>query len=275
MNTHSPYRILTLTAAMALGNNALAQTTNVSAGMGSSFNKMFTARIGYLWTEADTRVRLDSSNGDIGADINFEDSLGLQSSKGISLGELSWRINLHHRIDFSYTGLSRDGEQRLTADIDFGDNTYTIGTDVNSIFSSDIWRLAWGWSWINDSKVEFGSLLGLHVTEIKVGIRGANGLLSEEEATTIPLPTIGLQGSYAFTPKWHLRGWFQWFALEYDKYDGSLFNTSVALDYYAFDNVGIGLGYNYYRYDLTVADDHQAIFDYTFHGPMLYANIYF
>lgn len=273
MSRFSLDRVLILATTLCVSIGAHAET--VTAGMGSSFNKTLTARLGYLWTEADSRVRLDSADGQFGTELSFEDDLGLQSSKGLSIGELSWRINLRHRIDFTYTGLSRDGDQRLTADIRFGDDIYTIGTDVRTKFDSDIWRLGWGWSWFNDSKFEFGSMLGLHVTEVNVGIETLDGRLTEEEGTTIPLPTIGLQGTYAFTPKLHIRGWFQWFSLEYDKYDGSLFNASVALDYYALDNVGIGLGYNYYDYDLTIDDDHNLVFDYQFHGPMLYANIFF
>ncbi len=76
-----------------------------------------------------------------------------------------------------------------------------------------------------------------------------------------------------------MRSWFQWFALEYDKYDGPLVNASMAVDYHAFDNfgvgVGAGLGYSYFNYDLTVDNDKKLTFNYEFHGPMLYANIYF
>ncbi len=95
----------------------------------------------------------------------------------------------------SYTNLRRDGDQRLTADIHFGDDIFTTGTDVDTTFDSDIWRLAWGWSWINNSKMEFGSLLGLQVTDVKLAVRALDGQLVEEEDTTLPLPTIGLHGT--------------------------------------------------------------------------------
>ncbi len=87
MNPTSLYTVPTLIAALTLGNAALAETTSISAGMGSSFMRVVTARLGYLWSNADRRIRLDSSDGNIGTDINFEDDLGLQSSKGLSMGD--------------------------------------------------------------------------------------------------------------------------------------------------------------------------------------------
>jgi len=250
-----------------------AQT--VEAGMGVGFNKRFTARAGYLWSDADTSVRVDGRAGRVGAQVNLEDDLGMQKSKGLSVVELSWRLNQHHRFDFEYNSLSRDGRRTLTADIEFGDEIFTVGADVYSHFESDIWRLSWAWSLVNTGKVEFGTLLGLHVTEVSVGLRALGGQVEEAEDTTVPLPTIGLQGAYAFTPKLYLRGWFQWFTLEYGKYDGSLLNANLALDYYAFDNVGLGVGYAYYDYDLEIDDDHNVVYDYRFQGPMAYLNVYF
>lgn len=253
----------------------VGQAQTLTAGMGTAFNKRVTARLGYFWSDAKSKVRLDSSDGQFGTEINFEDDLGLQSSKGLSMLDLNWRLNLHHRIEASYVSLNRSGDTNVTADIRFGDDVFTIGTEINSKFQTDIWRVAWGWSWINNSKFEFGTLLGLHVTQIEVGIRALDGRIEENKSTTAPLPTIGLHGTYAFTPKLHLRGFFQWFALEYDKYDGSLFNASAALDYYAFDNFGIGIGYSLYDYDLKVDDTVNLKFDYEFKGPMAYANLYF
>jgi hypothetical protein len=267
--------IATFSLAASLPIQVSANSETVAAGMGASFNKTLTGRVGYFWSQADTKILLDSKNGRVGTDLSFEDDLGLQSSKGLSMADLIWRINLHHRIEATYTSLRRSGGRRLSADIDFGDEQFNIGADIHSTFESDIWRLSWGWSWFNDSKFEFGSLLGLHTTQIKAGIRTANGLVSEEETATIPLPTIGLQGTYAFTPDLHLRGWFQWFALEFDKYDGGIFNASLSLDYYAFDNIGFGLGYSYYDYDLKVSDGRHLDFNYEFHGPMAYLNFYF
>ena len=45
-----------------------------------------------------------------------------------------------------YFELRRTGDQRLTADITFGDEVFSLGTDVSSYFHTEVLRLSYAYS---------------------------------------------------------------------------------------------------------------------------------
>jgi opacity protein-like surface antigen len=141
---------------------------------------------------------------------------------------------------------------------------------VSSDFDSDIYRLSVGYSFIKDDKAEVRVVPGAHVTDFKLSLNAA-GVGSEKSDTLAPLPTIGLYGSYAFTPRWLLSARVDYFSLNYGDYDGQLVNTNVGVDYRVARNIAIGLGYRYVDYDLTLS---KSAFNggirYKFNGPTLY-----
>jgi predicted porin len=115
-----------------------------------------------------------------------------------------------------------------------------------------------------------GAVLGLHVTDFSaslaapaVGARTGDGLA--------PLPTVGLYGAYAFTPRWLLSGRVDYFTLNYNEYDGSLTNLNVGVDYRFTRNFGAGLAYRYVDYKVTASKtSYTGELQYKFSGPMLY-----
>ncbi len=260
---------------------------------GTGFNKSFNMRLSGFQASASTTIRIDSNNGVIGEEISLEDDLSLSDRESLPLLDITYRFNPRHMLDFSYVDLERSASSIYTkAGTTTDDIQWSVGTEIHGRFDSEVYRLAYGYSFINDGKKELGVLLGLHSTRIGLTIEGTGKIVIvnedgeevvlEEEATrtydegfTIPLPVLGLQGAYAFTPKFHMRGWGQFFTLKYDNYDGSLVNAAGMLEYDLFKHLGIGLGYAYYAYDLDVdKDDLKGNFSYDFSGPtaFLYAS---
>jgi hypothetical protein len=119
---------------------------------------------------------------------------------------------------------------------------------------------------------ELGIALGFHVTNFKasidsalIGGQGGDGLA--------PLPTIGIYGAYAITPRWLVSARADYFSLNYNEYDGSLMNFTVGVDYRFHRNFGAGLAYRYVDYDVTATKPKfTGGFEYKFSGPMLYVN---
>ena len=145
-----------------------------------------------------------------------------------------------------------------------------MGTVVSAEFESDIYRLSAGYSFIKNEQAELGVALGLFTTDFRVSL-AASGVGGQTGDALAPLPTVGLYGSYALSPRWLLSGRVDYFSLDYDDYDGSLVNWVGAIDYRFTRSFGIGLGYRYVDYDLTAT---KAKFtggvEYRFSGPMVY-----
>jgi hypothetical protein len=237
------------------------------------YEEGLSARVGAMFSTADTRLRVDAGNGAAGTTVTLEDNLGYSKNETLPTFDATWRINPRHRIEVGYAALSRDAQKTIAGEIRFGDTVFPVNTNVNSKFESDIWRLTYGWSFYREGGNELSLLLGMHVTGFKTKLEGSGGRLAETSDYTVPLPTIGLQGSWAFDPQWRLSGWVQVFSLKYNDYDGSLVNGAFTAEYRINRNLAVGAGYTIYDYNLDVTKSRsRASFDYQFAGPVLYLN---
>ena len=103
-------------------------------------------------------------------------------------------------------------------------------------------------------------------------ISGA-GFQRELHQATVPLPTLGLYGTYMITPQLGLRGRFDFLSFNYDQYDGRLLNWLAALDWRFSKNVGAGVGYRYVDYKLDATKNNfTGEVRYTFKGPTIFIN---
>ena len=228
-------------------------------------------QIGAYRPNVRTTANLNGSGGRVNAAVDFEDELNLADRETMPTFLLSARLGARWKIEGEYFALNRSGTRAVGRTIDWGDHTYTLGTVVTSSFDSEIYRLSGGYSFIKDSKNEVGAVLGLHVTEFKTSLSAA-GVGVETHDTLAPLPTIGIYGARALTPKWLLSGRIDYFSLNYDDYDGSLLNFNVQVDYRFARHFGAGLGYRSVDYDINVTKaKYNGGINYKFHGPVFYA----
>jgi hypothetical protein len=235
------------------------------------YEQGFSFRLGGFYSSADTTLRIDSSNGDRGTSISLEDDLGYEKDKSLPVLDAIWRINPRHRVELGYLRLARDAQKTISGEIRFGDQVFPVSTEVGSRFDSDVWRLTYGWSFYREGGNELALLVGLHVTEFSTKLESSGGAIAEAAERTIPLPTLGIQGSWALTPSWRINGQVQVFSLEYDDYEGSFTTGSISAEYRINRNYAVGAGYLVNDYNLDVTSGQaRGSFDYAFSGPMLY-----
>ena len=232
-------------------------------------------QLGAYVSKVDTTAYLNSSTGARGTQLSFEDDLGFDDSKTMPAFLASVRLAERWKVEFEYFSLSRDSSRAISRTINWGDRSYTVGTVVSSDFDSDIYRLSAGYSFIKDNQKELGVALGFHVTDFSLGL-AATGIGAQRADALAPLPTIGLYGAYAFTPRWLLSGRVDYFSLNYNDYEGSLVNVSAGIDYRFTRNFGIGVAYRHLDYDVTVTRSRfNGGVEYKFNGPMMYVTASF
>ena len=227
-------------------------------------------QLGAYAPSVDTTASLNGAGGKVGTSVSFEDDLNLADRKTMPTILGSVRLGERWKIEAEYFSLKRSGTRSISRTISWGDTSYPIGTSINSEFESAIYRLSGGYSFLKNDRQELGVVLGLHVTDFAASLGTAN-LGTKKGDTLAPLPTIGLYGAYAMTPRWLLSGRVDYFSLKYGDYDGKLANASAGVDYRFHRNFGVGLAYRYIDYDLTVTkSSYNGDIKYRFSGPVLY-----
>jgi hypothetical protein len=231
----------------------------------------WTLELGAYTPKVKTTATLNNATQGAGTTVSFEDELGLSDRETMGTFLARMRLGERWRIEAEYFSLDRSGSRAIARTINWGGTVYNVGTVVTSEFNSDIFRLSGGYSFIKNTQYEVGGTLGLHVTDFTASLAAA-GVGAKGGDALAPLPTIGMYGAYAFTPKWLLSGRVDYFSLKYDAYGGSLKNLTAGVDYRFHRNFGAGLGYRYVDYTLEAT---KASFTgevrYQFSGPVLYA----
>ena len=184
----------------------------------------------------------------------------------------SARLAERWRLEFEYSSLHRDAAWSINRTLTWGDRTFTVGTAVASEFNSDVFRFSGGYSFVKNNVAELGVALGLHATDFSLSL-GAAGIGTQRSDLIAPLPTIGLYGAYAITPRWMLSGRADYFSFNVDNYSGSLVNFTAGVDYRFTRSLGVGLGYRHVEYELSATRSRfTGDINYRFSGPLLYLN---
>lgn len=269
----------------------LALTTTTAAaenpdGSAPFLDDRYTFWLGGFFPNVDSRVRLDSSSGAPGDEIDFEDTLGLEDSKAVAFGGFRWRVSPRNLIEFELVQLNRSGLiEGITEDLDIGDHEIRVGGRIETDFDVTIGRLTYGYTVINTDTSEVALKAGLHLTKVHTVLRlsGAvfkNGVpvgtpltvVEEGEDVAAPLPHLGLSYGYAFTPKLGFRAQGLAFAIKISGYEGSLLDVGLDLQYRPWRRFGVGAGMRYFN--ITIDDnrhfDSRGRFMFEYFGPVIY-----
>ena len=269
---HFPWRPVAAAAVLAcVSGAASAETPQDRYWMG----------LEYFYPTISTTAHIDATaTSRPGTTIKLEDELDLNDRKGTPYLDFGMRLGENWRLEFEYYSLKREATKVLTRQIDWGDTTFPVGANVSSKFDSTIYRLTGGYSFIKSQQAEAGVGFGLHITDFTTQLSGqGTGVLTgtafqrEAHDALVPLPTVGLYGSYVVSPVLIVRGRVDFLSLKYGDYDGRLVNWMAALDWRFSKNVGAGFGYRYvdYRVEATKSDFTGEV-KYTFKGPTIFIN---
>ena len=233
-------------------------------------------RLSSFNSSIDTQVSRDASDGQLGDEIDLEDFLGVADEETLFQFDALFRVAYYHRLELGYFELRRNGQTLLERDVNFGDETFVAGTEVETSVESKHVRLAYSYSLMRDRQKELGVTAGLAYSQFETGLRANDTQQSERLKVNAPLPTLGVFGSVAVGGKWRLGADINVFALDFDQYDGYMAYLNLGLDRRFGDVVSAGIGYNLYGMQLNAKDDDlNGTFKIRYHGPKLYVSFLF
>ncbi len=232
---------------------------------------------GYNIRSADTIVRLDADGLPIGTYVDFQDTLGGDTSKTVFRMDGRYRFNDKHGLIFSWYALRFTGSRVLDRDIQWGDQIFPVNAQVSSELKFDVYKLSYQYSVYHNDKVELGASVGLHTMHVFANINAPSIGESQGDAITAPLPVLGLFADYNFTPRFSAYYNYQWFFINYqDQIKGGLQDFLIGLEYRVFRNVGLGFAYNRFALNAEAKGNAKTLnINTNWSGGMLYASVYF
>jgi len=262
------------------GNIGIAYNKDIFRGRayeGDSFRLPgFEIRAGLYKNNIDSKIIRGPTGGGPPEEVELEDVLGVNRKDNVMHLEGIVRFAHFHRFQVGYFELGRDSSTVLLEDLEIGDEIFPAGTTIEVDSDLETWRLAYGFSLMNDAQKEVGLLVGIHMTEVDARVVGTETGQRVESKIDTPLPVIGAFGSVALGEKTDLGARLEIFRMEFDVYEGSLNAFYLGVNHYFTDTIGAGIGYNYYAMNLDSPEQGlRGSVEIRHHGPIVFASFTF
>jgi hypothetical protein len=242
----------------------------------SPLSDYFALRGSYFQPSLTTEGRFDSDAGTRGTDFSGESDLGLDDQADQGRMEVSFRMRERHLLRVDYLKLTRYGENTLTRTINFRNQAYRIGDRVATNLDWRMMGFNYSFAALRRETFELGIGAGLHLIEAdaRSEVRARN--LRETGNGSAVLPTLGLDGTWAFHRRWSVNGFVRYLSVGTGDGDGSFTDLHLDVQYRWRRNVAIGLGYSSIGIDVEVTDaDLPGRLDLRAAGPEVFFRVSF
>ena len=215
-------------------------------------------RIGGYLTEFNSELQINDSADAPGTDNDLEDELDMDDGLEEVRLDLRWRFAPKHAVDFAYYDISRTGRRVIDRQLEIGDETYVIGTNLSSSLDFEVYKVSYAYAFAQSQASETALSFGLHMIDMSFQTKGRLlGLPVDRQSSEVlaPLPVVGFQYARQLSDRFMFSVDVDLFALEYDDYKGSLWDASAILDFALTDNVGAFIGYNFVELSIESDDE--------------------
>lgn len=216
--------------------------------------------LGGIGALSSSDVRIGTNVLGAGVDIDVEEALGLSTSQG------SYRISALYRIGdkrrnmvrLTWFEFKRDGTAVAQERHEIGDIIINPGDTVNTTYNTGYLKADYSYSFFMDDRFNLAVSGGLYVMPIKLSVDAA-GVGEEETNITAPLPVVGLNFDFAFSPKWILRQNIDFFYLEIGNYKGAIADFNIAIEWNVWEHWGFGAGVDSFRLGIEAQDEGEDV----------------
>ncbi|MCG8686120.1 MAG: hypothetical protein MI892_14670 [Desulfobacterales bacterium] len=195
-------------------------------------------------------------NGNSTAEVDMDD-LGLDKNEVSAIGGVIYNFGKRWNLRFDYFGYHDDALKTADKSFNFDDVNIPINASLESSLDIDLYVINLAYNIIHTQKARFGLGLGVHGIDFELKIAGKVSVGPSEvslgegqEDFLAPIPNVWAYGAYALSERVVFRYGGGWMSASYDDFDGSLFLLNAAIEYWPFQNIGFGAGYNYLTADI-------------------------
>lgn len=218
-----------------------------------------------------TQMRVDESTTLPGTVIDAEKDLGLDDFQVLPQVEFTLLPGERHLVRLSAFAIHRSAEKNIEKEISFDNEDYFVGELVNSRLNLTMFGLTYGYRFLVRQRAELSATFGIQIADVEANAVVRSRVVRESESGVAPLPLIGVEGRFDFTPRWAVEARAQYLTVNVSDVDGSILDARLALTWRLNPYLALGLGYRTFQIDVDSKDDATPGFvDLSIGGPLLF-----
>ncbi len=240
----------------------------------------FSLDLGVFFPDRELDLRVNGSLAGVNDEIDFDKRRRIQRGDEIFAAELSWRFRGRWSVVGQYFKSADSVRAVLEEDIEWGNVVFGAGSNAAVGTDFSLTRIFFGRQLDTSKSHDVGIGGGLHLFDIgafiegEILINGTPAAARRSVSADALLPNIGAWYKYSISPRWALRARLDLLSADVGDYDGLLLNVALGVNFQAFEHVGFGLNYNYFKLDVGIdKSDWRGDIETTYHG--VYANVSF
>lgn len=203
----------------------------------------------------ETFLNINRADGVIGTTVDTERDLDTNDATWTWRADLAWRFAPNHTLELGYYNFELDGSKDLSREIVVRNQTFTVGSAVDTNLEFEVMRLEYIYSFYRNEKVDLGVGAGIYAVGSDLTI-AARGIGQQESAdVTAPLPVAGFRMQYRATPKVDVIAAYDVFFINQNDYSGSMSDFRVLLEHRTTKHLGFGIGLDHFALNAQLSDD--------------------
>jgi hypothetical protein len=242
----------------------------------------FSLDVGLFYPDRHLDLRVNGSLTGINDEIDFDERLRFEDAGDVFAAELSWRFRGRWSVVGQFFESTDSRRAVLEEDIEWGNVVFGAGSNAAVGTEFSLTRIFFGRQLDTSKAHDIGIGGGVHWLDIGAFIEGTiliNGTPAAARRSVSAdafLPNIGAWYRYSISPRWALRARADLLDADIGDYNGRMVNLALGLNFRAFEHVGIGLNYNYFKLDVTIdKSDWRGSIETVYDGVYVYASVYY
>ncbi len=222
----------------------------------------FSLGVGAAIVKFDTKIKFTDKQSGQKVFLDPEGNLDLPDTSSVTTIYGSYNFNPKHNIGFSYFSVDRESSI-FSFDKTFED--IRVVGDATLSDSTEFLQLDYGYTLFNDDRSKIKLLAGLSMLDLKyvfkadgnITVDGVTtpGSILEEANVFAPLPMIGLDFWFSFTPKWSIATTVAFVAGKYEDVTAVVVKTGFNAQYEFSKHIGGVIGLTSFSTNVEVEDN--------------------
>jgi hypothetical protein len=212
----------------------------------------------------DTKMKFTDKQSGNSVFLDPEGNLDLPETSHVTTIYGQYNFNQKHSVGFSFFGVNRKSSV-FSFDKTFED--IRVVGDATLTDTTNFYRLEYGYTIFNDDRSKIKLLAGIYSLDLKYVFDG-NGDITEDGVTTsgsileeadvfAPLPLIGLDFWFSFTPEWSMATTVGFVAGKYDDLSAVVIQTGINSQYKFSKHIGGVIGLVNFDADVVIEDNNE------------------